>query len=119
MTFSLYDTVVLDSDLPHQGLKAGAVGIVIEVYGPGLLEVDFAEEEATATVFSSQVAKHSTPEAGALAADHHTEDELHRHMQQSLAEIRAGLRITAAESLRQLGVDIAEDDDLDRKVDDC
>lgn len=55
MIFSLYDIVVLDSDLPHQGLKAGAVGRIIEFNGPALFEVDFGEQEGS--VLASQITK--------------------------------------------------------------
>ena len=35
------DTVVLDKDLPSQGLCRGDVGAVVEVYHPDGLEVEF------------------------------------------------------------------------------
>src|ERR1700755_2480207 len=53
MGFSLYDRVVLKSDLPHQGLKAGEVGTIIEVYGPNGFEVDFVD--GGASLFSDQI----------------------------------------------------------------
>jgi hypothetical protein len=35
------DTVVLEKDLPSQGLRRGDVGAVVEVYEPDGLEVEF------------------------------------------------------------------------------
>ena len=35
------DTVVLEKDLPSQGLRRGDVGAVMEVYEPDGLEVEF------------------------------------------------------------------------------
>lgn len=35
------DTVVLEKDLPSQGLRKGDVGAVMEVYEPDGLEVEF------------------------------------------------------------------------------
>ena len=58
--------------------------------------------------------KKFTPTAGAHAADPAPEDDLHRHFQISLEQIRAGKGISAEESLRQLGEDL---DDLEPEVD--
>ena len=40
MTFSVLDTVVLDTDLPEHDLRRGDLGAVVEVYDGGL-EVEF------------------------------------------------------------------------------
>ena len=41
MIYKLLDTVVLDRDLPEQGLRNGDLGGVVEVYEPDGLEVEF------------------------------------------------------------------------------
>ena len=41
MTFKTLDTVVLRNDVPGQGLRAGDLGAVVEVYEPDALEVEF------------------------------------------------------------------------------
>lgn len=41
MQFKLLDTVVLDRDMPEQGLRRGDLGAVVEVYDPDALEVEF------------------------------------------------------------------------------
>lgn len=47
MTFTLHERVRLEVDLPHQGVKAGAVGVIIELNGPDLYEVDFGDQEGS------------------------------------------------------------------------
>ncbi len=37
----LLDTVVLNKDLPSKGLRRGDVGVVVEIYEPDGLEVEF------------------------------------------------------------------------------
>ena len=39
--FKLLDTVVLDRDLPEQGLRRGDLGAVVDVLPPDGLEVEF------------------------------------------------------------------------------
>ncbi|HEV8579802.1 MAG TPA: DUF4926 domain-containing protein [Thermoanaerobaculia bacterium] len=39
--FKELDTVVLDRDLPEQGLRRGDLGAVVQVYEPNGLEVEF------------------------------------------------------------------------------
>ena len=39
--FNLLDTVVLDRDLPEEGLRRGDLGAVVEVHAPDGLEVEF------------------------------------------------------------------------------
>jgi len=39
--FNLLDTVVLDRDLPEQGLRRGDLGAVVDVLPPDGLEVEF------------------------------------------------------------------------------
>ena len=41
MKFKKLDTVVLDRDVPEQGLRRGDLGAVVEVYEPDGLEVEF------------------------------------------------------------------------------
>lgn len=41
MTYQVLDTVVLDRDVPEQGLRRGDLGAVVEVYEPEGLEVEF------------------------------------------------------------------------------
>ncbi len=41
MQFKLLDTVVLDRDLPAEGLRKGDLGTVVEVYEPNAFEVEF------------------------------------------------------------------------------
>ena len=41
MTFKKLDTVVLKRDLPHQDLRAGDLGAIVEVYDSGHIEVEF------------------------------------------------------------------------------
>lgn len=41
MSFKLLQTVVLDRDLPEQGLRKGDLGAVVQVYEPDGLEVEF------------------------------------------------------------------------------
>ncbi len=37
----LLDTVVLNKDVPSKGLRRGDVGVVVEIYEPDGLEVEF------------------------------------------------------------------------------
>ena len=41
MSFHPLDVVVLNTDLPTQGLKRGDLGAVVDVYGPDAIEVEF------------------------------------------------------------------------------
>ena len=41
MRFQLLETVVLERDLPDQGLRQGDLGAVVQVYGPDGLEIEF------------------------------------------------------------------------------
>ena len=41
MKISILDTVVLEKDLPINGLKKGDIGAVVETYEPDGLEVEF------------------------------------------------------------------------------
>jgi hypothetical protein len=41
MTFKLFDTVVLECDLPDVGVRRGDLGAVVEVHEPDGLEVEF------------------------------------------------------------------------------
>jgi hypothetical protein len=59
-TIKEHDRVVLKSDLPAEGLKAGDVGTIVHIYRDGLAyEVEFTtldgDTAAVATVESSQV----------------------------------------------------------------
>jgi len=41
MTLQTLDVVVLNEDLPLQGLKRGDLGTVVDVYSPEAIEVEF------------------------------------------------------------------------------
>jgi len=41
MRFKLLETVVLKRDLPEHGLKEGDLGVVVEIYEPDGVEVEF------------------------------------------------------------------------------
>ena len=41
MTIKLLETVVLEKNLPEQGLKCGDIGAVVELYEPDGIEVEF------------------------------------------------------------------------------
>lgn len=41
MSFHTLDVVVLNTDLPAQGLKRGDLGAVVDVCGPNAIEVEF------------------------------------------------------------------------------
>ena len=41
MTFKPLDTIVLDRDVPEHGLCPGDLGVVVEVYPPDGIEVEF------------------------------------------------------------------------------
>ncbi len=43
MTYGVLDTIVLDRDLPEQGLRKGDLGAVVEVYEGDGLEVEFVK----------------------------------------------------------------------------
>jgi hypothetical protein len=43
MKFAQLDSVVLRRDLPEQGLRAGDLGAVVEIYGEHGLEVEFVQ----------------------------------------------------------------------------
>jgi hypothetical protein len=41
MSFHILDVVVLNTDVPAQGLKRGDLGAVVDVYSPDAIEVEF------------------------------------------------------------------------------
>ncbi len=41
----LLDVVALTEDIPERGLRRGQVGTVVELLGPGVFEVEFADNE--------------------------------------------------------------------------
>ena len=41
MKIKLFDTVVLEEDIPCEGLCRGDIGAVVELYEPDALEVEF------------------------------------------------------------------------------
>ncbi len=41
MKYKVLDTVVLDRDLPDQGLRSGDLGAVVQVYEPDGLDIEF------------------------------------------------------------------------------
>ncbi len=48
MRFRELDTVVLEHDLPQQGLRRGDLGAVMHVYDPDALEVEFVRDSGRA-----------------------------------------------------------------------
>jgi pyridoxine 5'-phosphate synthase PdxJ len=59
MNFHTLDTVVLNKDLHEHSLRAGDLGVVVQVYDPDGLEVEFVtasgKTEAVVTLHSSDV----------------------------------------------------------------
>jgi len=49
MKFALLDTVVLNRDLPQQGLRAGDLGAVVELYGTHGVEAEFVRSSGETT----------------------------------------------------------------------
>jgi hypothetical protein len=47
-TIRLLDVVALTSDLPERGLLRGQVGTVVEVLSPGIVEVEFSDDQGHA-----------------------------------------------------------------------
>lgn len=41
MKFSMFEPVAAAVDLPELGVRAGAVGAIVEIYGDGTYEVEF------------------------------------------------------------------------------
>jgi hypothetical protein len=44
-SIQLLDVVALTTDLPEKGLLRGQVGTIVEVFAPGVLEVEFSDDE--------------------------------------------------------------------------
>jgi len=44
-TIRLLDVVALTADLPQRGLLRGQVGTVVEVLAPGVLEIEFSDDQ--------------------------------------------------------------------------
>lgn len=44
-TIKLLDTVALREDIPARKLRAGEVGTVVELLGPGVFEVEFCDDD--------------------------------------------------------------------------
>jgi hypothetical protein len=59
MKFKILDTVVLDRDLPERALRKGDLGVIVEIYKPDGLEVEFVtasgRTEALVTLKESDV----------------------------------------------------------------
>lgn len=49
MTYRVLDAVVLVRDLPDHGLRQGDLGVVVEVYQPDGLEVEFVTASGRTT----------------------------------------------------------------------
>ena len=47
----ILDVVALTEDLPERSFQRGQVGTVVEVLEPGVLEVEFADDEGRAYAF--------------------------------------------------------------------
>jgi hypothetical protein len=65
MTYHVLDTVVLDRDIPEQGLRRGDLGAVVEVYEPDGLEVEFV----TASGRTAALVTLTTQDVRAVADD--------------------------------------------------
>lgn len=46
----ILDVVALKEDLPERGLYRWQVGTVVEALGPGVLEVEFSDDEGARTL---------------------------------------------------------------------
>jgi len=59
VSFHPLDVVVLNTDLPAQGLKRGDLGAVVDLYGPDAIEVEFVtasgRTQALITLKSSDI----------------------------------------------------------------
>lgn len=42
---NLLDVVALTEDIPDRGLRRGQVGTIVEILGPNVFEVEFADNE--------------------------------------------------------------------------
>ncbi|RZS53011.1 DUF4926 domain-containing protein [Sphaerotilus mobilis] len=70
MTIQLHDHVVARVDVPEVGVRAGAAGVVIEVYPDGSFDVEFAPDVDENLVIASMTSGELAPvqEAPRLAA---------------------------------------------------
>jgi hypothetical protein len=69
MRFKQLDTVVLDRDLPNHGLRRGDLGVVVEVYEPDGLDVEFVTASGkTEALVTLKVADVRAVEDGDLIA---------------------------------------------------
>ena len=62
MAFELLDTVVLKRDLPEQGLRAGDLGAVVELY-EGAVEAEFVRPSGQTTALVTLTASDLRPVA--------------------------------------------------------
>jgi hypothetical protein len=53
MAYKVHDTVVLKRDLVAEGLKKGDLGVIVEVYDSGALEVEFVTASGKTEVLVS------------------------------------------------------------------
>ena len=65
MTYRVLDTVVLDRDIPENGLRRGDLGAVVEIYEPDGLEVEFV----TASGRTAALVTLTTQDVRAVADD--------------------------------------------------
>lgn len=61
MTIQLHDHVVARTDLPDVDVVAGAVGVVIEIYPDGSLDVEFAPDAGENLVIVSMTPDQLAP----------------------------------------------------------
>ena len=47
----LLDVVALTTDLPDHGLQRGRVGTVVEILKPGIVDVEFSDDDGRAVAF--------------------------------------------------------------------
>jgi hypothetical protein len=63
MRYRVLDTVVLDRDLPDHGLRRGDLGVVVEVYEPDGVEVEFVTASGRTAALVTLTARDVRPVA--------------------------------------------------------
>jgi uncharacterized protein DUF4926 len=61
MTFQLLETVVLNRDVPEQGLRRGDLGAIVEIYAPNGLDVEFVTASGRTQALVTLTAKDVRP----------------------------------------------------------
>jgi hypothetical protein len=63
MRYELFEPVVLNRDLPGQGLRAGDLGAIVDMYEPDGLEVEFVTASGRTTALVTSAAEDVRPVA--------------------------------------------------------